>query len=155
MKNKNSFTYTARIRDRSSGNERDIEKISQEGLGVVVEFYNQKYPENGKINLVLVDMDEGDKRLPFDDLTESLATKAVQQIDEVQVDDNDNKKIILAILPNKETGHLDHSDPIFLSKGKMIMLRDFYAESEEFSESFYSKIAAKLGMELYRSPLIL
>ena len=149
MKNKNSFTYTAKIRDKK-GNERNIEKISRDGLGVVAEFYNQKYPEDGKINLVLVDMDDDCKKLPLDDIAESLATKAAKQIEEVQSDNKDNKKIILTILSDKENGHLDHSDPIFLSKEKMIMLRDFYAASEEFSESFYSKIATKLGVELIR-----
>ncbi len=113
-----------------------------EGVDDVVSYYNEKYPERPKINHVTQNYSEVRKgrEETIRSLRELLKAQPLEPV-----------KIIFTLYApvynevDGEFGHLNHSDPILLTKDKLILLRD--SKTFGFGGFTLRVIAEKLGLQ--------
>jgi len=103
------------------------------GLQTATEYYNQKYPERGSINLLL--MPNG---YSVDDL--------VLKIEELRKNNPEGHPIkVIITSSNKNIKYPNHSQPAIITRDKIISMRDeYYEDAPTISEI----LANKLGLEL-------
>ena len=121
-------------------NVKTIEQFTPLGLDTAVEYYNQKYPERGKIGRV---------QLLMDDLSDrpKLIEKACKELSAFQHKNGSKVAISFARKnPNSPSGiSLDHSIPFVVTDKKLILMRD---EHDLFGQPLLEDIAKGLQVEL-------
>lgn len=131
-----------------------IRQFNKNGLELIAEYYNQKYPQRAKIYQVLVDIEAQDltliKREAGDnpqnsepDLANKLSLLAIEKIKSLEGENP--RKILLTIGRGSESEHLAHSNPIIITDAKFILLRD---EQDRIIQKIHHKIAEKLNLKL-------
>lgn len=87
------------------------EDLSLRDLQIAVEYYNQKYPERGKIHHLIIDHS---KIRDMEDLAKKFSQLQVNNILPI--------KIVFSLFDNNLLGH---SQPFVLTEDKLISMRDF------------------------------
>ncbi len=121
-----------------------IEQLTPKGLDTAVEYYNQKYPDRGKIGRVQLLMDDLLDHRP------NLVKKACEDLSTLRK--QGCNKIAISIArknPKSPSGiSLDHSTPFVLTNDKLILMRD---EHDSFGQPLFEEIAANLGVKFVQS----
>lgn len=146
-KNSKSLVKAILDPDDMSEDQKLFDQFTKEGLDVLVEFYNQKYPQRPTVHHVVILKSEREKE---ESILKDAKLDAASQLNKLR-EKNPNQIIkILFTLGEKNNDSKQmsvdayHSTPAVLTDNKLILLRDEY---RYFTIKFFSQLAQHLNLE--------
>lgn len=119
-----------------------IYKFSQDGIRLLVEYYNKKYPQRPKTSVVFTSIKKEKIKTDSENIIESSSLQAIEKI--LAITTEDPKKIILSFIEDTDYNTPIHSIPLLITKDKLILLIN---ERDEIVKKICQRIAKEINLE--------